>query len=846
MKRIHKTKLLVLLPLLLTGCSLSSLDSFLSELVGDSSSEATSEVTSETTSEATSETTSETTSEGTSEITSEITSEATSEVTSEATSETTSETTSEQTSEASSEASSSVTSEASSSLESSSEVASSTTVFFQTSGSSVLSGDLASSKYETTEDFNLGSISCSFCTNQRDGSICVGTSTSSGAFTVTFGQNYVVKSVTIHATRYSSSSASGLTVTTPGHGRSQTVDITSEAYYEFNDFANDYLGSASVTIANSSRGRVKIYDVSFELEEPEPIYPSDISLDSDFSIAVNRTRTLKVTYSPSETTVKNVTFSSNNNSVATVDNDGVVTGVSIGEADITATAQAETGFVTATTHVTITAQPVLEKTEMAYSYKDLGEASYFCTTCPSEGEAKLLVIPVWFNDSSNFINTSNKATVRSDIEKAYFGTKAETGWHSVKTYYEEESMGRLTITGTVSSWYSVNESYTAYGPERSGGNKTMSLVNTAADWYFQTTGESRLDYDKDGDGLLDGVLLIYAAPDYYSSNTSSYSNLWAYCYWVQDESYKNVNNPGANVFFWASYDFMYDSSTARTRTGKSSYGAGDNDHCDPDAHTFIHEMGHVFGLDDYYDYGSSGYSPARGFSMQDWNVGGHDAFSTVALGWTDPYIPTESCTITLNPFQSSHDAILLTPSWNDYDSPFDEYLLLELFTPTGLNKMDCDYAYATNDAGPSATGIRLWHVDARLAYYTRTSFSGEPSWSASQLTTRPDDPNIMGCEVAFVNTYNDSDYGSVLGSSYDKYNLLELISASTSARTPSSSYLSASDLFRNNSSFSMSKYAAQFANSGKLNSNLDLGWSFSVSINGSGANATAIVDLTRA
>ena len=135
---------------------------------------------------------------------------------------------------------------------------------------------------------------------------------------------------------------------------------------------------------------------------------------------------------------------------------------------------------------------------------------------------------------------------------------------------------------------------------------------------------------------------------------------------------------------------MYSSDKASQRTGKSSYGNGDTRYCNVDAHTFIHEMGHVLGLQDYYDYDGIG-TAVGGFTMQDNNVGGHDPYSVIAYGWAQPYIPTNTVTLTINDFQSSHDVVLLAN--HTVNSPFDEYLLVELYTPTGLNKFDTDYRY---------------------------------------------------------------------------------------------------------------------------------------------------------
>lgn len=553
---------------------------------------------------------------------------------------------------------------------------------------------------------------------------------------------------------------------------------------------------------------------------------------SSLSLNVGGTSTLIATVLPANATNKAVTWSSNSNGVATVNASGLVTAQSIGTATITVTT-ASGGF-TSTCTVNVTAAPAMQKTAMAYDYADYTNNNvYQIDSTPSTGNPKLLVIPVWFTDSSKYIKTTtNKANVLADINDVYFGTTTSTGWNSVSSFYSEESKGRVNLTGTVSGWYDAGQNTAYYGDASLGQDRTTSLVTTASNWYFTNNpGDSRKNYDTDGDGYLDGVMLIYGAPDYSAAN-SSYDNLWAYCYWLQGTS--STSSPKANAFFWASYDFMYGSNIATSRAG-TSWNGGDTSHCNVDAHTFTHEMGHVFGLDDYYDY-SNTYNPGGGFSMQDFNVGGHDPYSVMALGWADPYIPTSSGSITIGAFQTTHDIILLTPSWNSYNSPFDEYFLLELYTPTGLNALDSTYTYSGSyPLGPSTTGIRLWHVDARLTTYSGSSYSTSLHSNASTNSI---------CH-AMSNTYAPSDYISPLGTTYANYNLLQLIRNNSSEDFTPTANFTANDLFKNGQSFSMANVAGQFVNSGKLNSNINLGWSFSVAITGSGASATATITLVR-
>ena len=486
---------------------------------------------------------------------------------------------------------------------------------------------------------------------------------------------------------------------------------------------------------------------------------------------------------------------------------------------------------------------------MAYDYhvmKANASESHPLSSCPNNGEAKILVVPVWFTDSDQFITSETaKANVREDIRIGYLGTEEETGWHSVKTYYETESGGKLHLDGTVTDWYPCGRAST----EATSSQITATMVKNAADWYFKNNpNDNRLDYDKDGDGWLDAVVLIYGAADKQVGKGND--NLWAYCYWCQSAKLQDKSKPGPNVFFWASYDFIYDSATAQQRAG-TSYGNGDCSHTNIDSHTLVHEFGHVLGLDDYYDYSYQGYNPAGGFSMQDYNVGGHDPYSVTAYGWSNVIMPKKSGKVTLHPFQTSKEVLLLTPEWNDLDSPFDEYILVELYTPTGLNELDCKYTYDNNyPRGVNETGLRIWHVDARLCCYIEES--------RTYSTFLHCDPTLPGVDHGISNTFpkpgESVSHLSPLGEKYYEYNELQLLTNSTSESYTNRrrAIFSSMDLWKDGDSFAMSDYASQFPGNGKLNkfaadgiAHVDLGWSFTVAIEGSGDDAVATINLKK-
>ena len=495
------------------------------------------------------------------------------------------------------------------------------------------------------------------------------------------------------------------------------------------------------------------------------------------------------------------------------------------------------------------------KTIIQQTYKDVSNKSvYNIDYCPTTGNIKLLIIPVWLYDSSEYIASSKKESVRQNIEKAYLGSNSDTGWRSVKTYYEELSNNSITITGTVTDWYST--SYTKSQVGRSD-DITKELVSASTDWYFSNNpSDSRKNYDSDNNGYLDAVMLIYGAPDYDALGDDNLSNLWAYCFWLQEDNPTSVPQP--NAFFWASYDFMYSKgSFLKPTPAGSEYGSGDTSHCNIDTHTYIHEMGHIFGLEDYYDYGSNNYSPAGGFSMQDRNAGCHDPYSVMALGWANPYIVTENSEVKIGTFQKTRDLIVVTEKWNGIGSPFDEYLILELYSPTGLNELDSNYTYGGVTRGPRKVGIRLWHIDARLAYsnsYKTITEHGVKKnvleFFPSQLTSDAKDRErkaTYGVTHAFTNTYDNEDYGSVLGPSYYDYNILQLIRKTSRFSTSDlKNQIDESDLFTSGT-YQLSDYKDQFVNSRtfKMNNGTFANWKIKVEISGSGNDSTAKISIVK-
>lgn len=460
------------------------------------------------------------------------------------------------------------------------------------------------------------------------------------------------------------------------------------------------------------------------------------------------------------------------------------------------------------------------KVDLSTNYYDMYvDSLYNIKSTPATGEAKALIIPVWFSDSTDFINLSLTdldgknalEQVLEDLNTVLFGTGInENNYYSLTDFYSLESMGALNITGKISNWCTTTHSYKEYNWLNStSGLDSKNLADEAVAWYFENNpSESYADYDKNEDGIIDALMIFYGSPyigdpqtdaEYIQANRSFVSGR------RNDELHYN------RFSFIPAYE-MYDldPKTAKddlkvaTDLSKLSGGLKTN--------VIIHEFGHLLGLVDYYDEYMSNNSPAGGFTMQDHNYGSHDPYSIMALGWVSPYVFDSSnyevgytVDIKLNEFQDSGDLIVLTPSWND--TVFDEYLIIELFNPTDLNSKYPAYANIHN------YGIRLWHVNAKI---------GDRGHIYSNMTAPGAEDNT-------------------------DYNLLHYIrNDESSVYGVGAKFIADDTLFYEGDSFDMATFNSQFIEDAKLDSLLPLGWEFSVtSITNEKGNVSAVITLRR-
>lgn len=126
-------------------------------------------------------------------------------------------------------------------------------------------------------------------------------------------------------------------------------------------------GQATITVTTVDGSKTATCTVRVRIQIGEPVQSVGLN-KTELALEVGKTGTLEAKVEPSDATNKNVTWSSSNSEVATVDN-GVVTAVSAGTAIITVTT--EDGAKTATCKVTVNAPQTVPVTGVTLDKAEL-------------------------------------------------------------------------------------------------------------------------------------------------------------------------------------------------------------------------------------------------------------------------------------------------------------------------------------------------------------------------------------------------------------------------------------------------------------------------------------------
>lgn len=489
--------------------------------------------------------------------------------------------------------------------------------------------------------------------------------------------------------------------------------------------------------------------------------------------------------------------------------------------------------------------------KMKYSYNDLsGILLNNENVCPSIGNVNLLVIPVHIPGDNTYYNEE----VRKDIEEVFFGdsyaSESQLGFSSLTEYFYESSYGQLNFQGKVTNWFDLEEYTNIQFPseitEGNDGTIVTEILEKAVDWAESFENIDLSQYDNNKDGSIDGVWLVYDHLDWKTeyeikkSSDPTYAGaglntaFWNFTGWDW-LTVPNTNKPTTSAFSWASVSMMYTSYCERNTLGAPRLN---NLSSIPlDSHVFIHETGHLMGLDDYYASDNDLYHPVGKSTMMDQNVCDLDSYSKMLLGWVTPYVVYGTSEILIPTATSSKHGVIVIPTNHEEISelveqaniqgttknfvyefnPFSEYIMIDLYSPDGLNEQDTfGKTIYGKDKGIETTGVRIYHVDSRIFKCTIVDTINGSLITYDSNNYTWDGTDLEGNEAVLMPISNQKIENSSfqLPEEFDNFDQIRLLEATQTNTFSNNGVASSSTLFTTKTKdFDISLFGYQFFNS---------------------------------
>lgn len=265
-------------------------------------------------------------------------------------------------------------------------------------------------------------------------------------------------------------------------------------------------GTVTITITAKDGSGVKSTKAIRVINSASTVSVTGVSVSpTNGKVEVGKTLQLSATVSPSNATNKNVTWTSSNTAVATVDSKGIVTGVKTGSTTITV--KTADGNKTATANITVEVinYKIIYKPNgglMIYNAEELNEFSteFEGSKKISEAVSELLVnrdnftFEGWYTEKIN----GNKISLDS--------TYQEIGNKTLYAHWKAEAGTKLTLSYD-SNGGSVCQSKTIVSGEKVGSLCTPTKKGYKFEgWYNEKTGGNKVT----SDSIIEDNITIYA------------------------------------------------------------------------------------------------------------------------------------------------------------------------------------------------------------------------------------------------------------------------------------------------------------------------------------------------
>lgn len=291
-----------------------------------------------------------------------------------------------------------------------------------------------------------------------------------------------------------------------------------------------------------------------------------------------------------------------------------------------------------------------------------------------------LIVLVNFSDKK-FVNTKEAIADQMNVEG--YSQNGATG--SARDYFVAQSMGQFLPVFDVVGPVDLELPYRYYGGNLTNGSDRHAdiMIFSAVQKAVEQGLVDLSDYDRDGDGIVDMVYVIYAGLG--EADGGDANTIWPHMWNLQSSAqfaYQQIDGKKLGLY----------ACSAEYRGDMTFSGIG----------TFCHEYGHCLGLPDIYDvtygggYGMGSYDiMSSGSYLNNGNTPpNYSGFERYSVGWLTYDDVNKSDDVRLSSIGESNVAVRLSSP----TSP-NEYFVLENRQKTGW------------DAYLPARGLMITHID---------------------------------------------------------------------------------------------------------------------------------------
>ena len=333
-----------------------------------------------------------------------------------------------------------------------------------------------------------------------------------------------------------------------------------------------------------------------------------------------------------------------------------------------------------------------------------------------QGAKKIPVILAAFKDKPFTVDNTERSI--KNFYETFFNGKdiyATTGnWGSVQEYFEEQSLGQFMPEFSIIGPVTLDNDYTYYGEDSGSRDKNYSEFIRETLTKAQAIEEDWGQFDNNGDGKVDICFIIFAGMGQnYTNNFGDKNTLWPQ-EMPTSYSVNGITYSGCST----SCELRPTAVSGNVITDTQPDGVG----------VVIHEMSHIIGLPDLYDYN---YVE---FGMDFWSVMdygmyiksskvpvGYTAYEREFVGWQQTETITGPCTLHLYCFDQGGKGYKLVNDANP-----NEYYILDNRQPQGWDwgmcsirghgmlVMHVDYNYSVWISNKVNTIVKGWHEHQSL------------------------------------------------------------------------------------------------------------------------------------